>query len=52
VISPEPGSGPFYAARIETQGQNAVSVVTAVSALTTIGLPPVRQSYMAVFSGG
>lgn len=52
VISPQPGSGPFYAARIETQGQNAVSIITAVSALTTIGLPPVRRSYTAVFSGG
>ncbi len=49
VIGPQPGSGPLYAARIETQGQNTVSVITAVSALTTIGLPPVRQSYTAIW---
>ncbi len=49
VIAPLPGSGPLYAARIETQGQDTVSIITAVSALTTIGLPPVRQSYTAIW---
>jgi hypothetical protein len=49
VITPLPGSGPLYAARVETQGQNTVaSIVPAVSALTTITLPPVRDSYDAI----
>jgi hypothetical protein len=49
VITPWPGSGPVYAARVETQGQNAVvSIIPAVSALTTISLPPVRDSYDAI----
>jgi Family of unknown function (DUF5719) len=49
VITPLPGSGPLYAARVETQGQNTIaSIVPAVSALTTITLPPVRDSYDAI----
>jgi hypothetical protein len=49
VITPLAGSGPLYAARVETQGQNAVvSIIPAVSALTTITLPPVRDSYDAI----
>jgi Family of unknown function (DUF5719) len=49
VITPLAGSGPLYAARVETQGQNAVvSIVPAISALTTITLPPVRDSYAAI----
>ena len=49
VITPLAGSGPFYAARVETQGQDTVvSILPAVSALTTISLPPVRRSYDAV----
>jgi hypothetical protein len=49
VITPLAGSGPVYAARVETQGQNAVvSIIPAVSALTTITLPPVRDSYDAI----
>jgi hypothetical protein len=49
VITPLAGSGPLYAARVETQGQNAVvSIIPAVSALTTISLPPVRDSYDAI----
>ena len=40
VITPLPGSGPLYAARVETQGQNTVvSIIPAASALTTISLP-------------
>jgi hypothetical protein len=51
VITPQAGSGPVYAARVETQGQNAVvSIIPAVSALTTITLPPVRDSYDAISS--
>jgi hypothetical protein len=49
VITPLAGSGPLYAARLETQGQNTVvSIIPAVSALTTITLPPVRNSYDAI----
>jgi hypothetical protein len=49
VIAPLTGSGPLYAARLETQGQNTVvSIIPAISALTTITLPPVRDSYDAV----
>jgi Family of unknown function (DUF5719) len=53
VITPLPGSGPLYAARVETQGQGTVtSIVPAVSALTTITLPPVRDSYDAISPAG
>jgi hypothetical protein len=49
VITPLAGSGPVYAARVEIQGQNTVvSIIPAVSALTTISLPPVRDSYGAI----
>ena len=49
VITPLAGSGPLYAARVETQGQGSVvSIIPAVSALTTISLPPVRDSYAAI----
>ncbi len=49
VITPLAGSGPVYAARVETQGQDLiVSILPAASALTTISLPPVRDSYDAI----
>ena len=49
VISPLAGSGPVYAARVETKGQSTVvSIIPAASALTTITLPPVSNSYTAV----
>jgi hypothetical protein len=49
VITPLAGSGPLYAARIETQGQGTVlSIIPAISALTAITLDPVRDSYDAV----
>ncbi len=49
VITPLAGSGPLYAARLETRDQSTiVSIIPAVSALTTISLPPVRDSYDAV----
>jgi Family of unknown function (DUF5719) len=49
VITPLPGSGPVYAARVETRAQNTVvSIIPAVSALTTISLPPARNSYDAI----
>jgi hypothetical protein len=50
VLTPQPGSGPVYAARVESQGSqgNVVSIIPAMSALTTISLPPVRDSYTAI----
>ena len=49
VITPLAGSGPVYAARVEIQGQNTVvSIIPAASALTTISLPPVRETYNAI----
>jgi hypothetical protein len=49
VITPLAGSGPVYAARAETQGQDTiVSIIPAVSTPTTITLPPVRDSYNAI----
>jgi hypothetical protein len=48
VITPLSGSGPLYAARVETRGQTVVSIIPAVSALTTISLAPVRDSYDAI----
>jgi Family of unknown function (DUF5719) len=49
VITPLAGSGPLYAARVETQGQGTVtSIIPAISALTTITLPPVHDSYDAI----
>ena len=49
LIEPQRGSGPLYAARVETKGQNSVvSIIPAASALTTISLPPVRDSYDAI----
>ncbi len=49
VITPLAGSGPVYAARVETQGRSTiVSIMPAASALATISLPPVRGSYDAI----
>ncbi|HET9969922.1 MAG TPA: DUF5719 family protein [Streptosporangiaceae bacterium] len=49
VITPLAGSGPVYAARVETKEQSTVvSIIPAASALTTINLPPVRNSYSAI----
>jgi Family of unknown function (DUF5719) len=49
VITPLAGSGPLYGARVETQGQSTVvSIIPAASALTTISLPPARDSYDAI----
>lgn len=49
VVTPLAGSGPLYAARVETQDQDTVvSIIPAASALTTISLPPVRDSYDAI----
>jgi Family of unknown function (DUF5719) len=49
VITPLAGSGPLFAARVETLGQSTVvSIIPAVSALTTLSLPAVRDSYGAI----
>jgi hypothetical protein len=50
VLTPQPGSGPVYAARVESQGSqgDVVSIIPATSALTTLSLPPVRDSYTAI----
>jgi len=48
TITPLPGSGPVYAARYETQGQNTTSIIPALSALSTITLPPARDTYAAI----
>jgi hypothetical protein len=49
VVTPLAGSGPLYAARVATQGQGrVVSIIPAVSALTSISLPAVRNSYTAI----
>jgi len=49
VITPLPGSGPVYAARVEMRGQGGVaSIIPAASAPVTLVLPPVRDSYDAV----
>jgi hypothetical protein len=49
VITPLAGSGPVYAARVETADRRTVvSIIPAASALTTISLPPVRDSYDAI----
>jgi hypothetical protein len=47
-ITPLAGSGPLYAARVAAQGGHIVSIIPAVSALTSISLPPVRNSYDAI----
>ena len=47
-ITPLAGSGPLYAARVAAQGSSIVSIIPAVSALTSISLPPVRNSYDAI----
>jgi hypothetical protein len=53
VITPLAGSGPVYAARVETQDQKTVvSIIPAASALTTISLRPVRDSYDAIWPQG
>lgn len=49
MITPLAGSGPLYAARVQTQGESTVvSILPAISALTKLSLPPVRDSYNAI----
>ena len=53
VITPQAGSGPLYAVRVVTMGTGGLSAPVASllpvqSALTSITLPPVANSYTAV----
>jgi hypothetical protein len=53
IITPQAGSGPLYAVRVVTQGTGGMSAPVASllpvpSALTSITLPPVQNSYTAV----
>jgi hypothetical protein len=53
VITPQAGSGPLYAVRVVTRGTGGLSAPVASllpvpSALTSITLPPVGNSYQAV----
>jgi hypothetical protein len=53
VITPLAGSGPVYAARVEIKEQSTVvSIIPAASALTTMSLPPVSNSYNALSPQG
>jgi hypothetical protein len=53
VVTPEPGSGPLYAARVVTSGGSGLSGqlqsdIPVTSALTQIQLPPATDSYQAI----
>jgi uncharacterized protein DUF5719 len=53
VVTPQAGSGPLYAARVVVSGGDGLSgpltsVLPVPSALTTVTLPPTRDSYAAV----
>lgn len=53
VVTPEPGSGPIYAARVVTSGAGGMSaplssLLPVSSAMTLITLPPAQNSYTAV----
>jgi hypothetical protein len=53
VVTPQHGSGPLYAARVVTSGTGGLSapltsVLPVASAMTSITLPPARDSYTAV----
>lgn len=53
VVTPQRGSGPLYAARVVTSGAGGLSapltsVLPVSSAMTSITLPPARNSYTAV----
>jgi hypothetical protein len=48
VITPQPGSGPVYAARVAVSGGTVRSVLPIGSSPTRIGLPDVRESLVRV----
>jgi hypothetical protein len=51
VVTPQPGSGPVYAARIISAGGSLQSILPVVSSLTWIPLPAVRESVATVIGG-
>lgn len=56
VVTPQPGSGPLYAARLVTSGAGGLSaplssLLPVPSAMTSFPLPPARDSYTAVLPG-
>jgi Family of unknown function (DUF5719) len=52
VVTPHPGSGPLYAARVVTSGSGlsgpVISILPVPSAPTEVTLPPARDSYTAI----
>jgi hypothetical protein len=52
VLTPKPGSGPLYAARVVTSGTSLSSPVMSIlpvpSAVTEVVLPPARDAYTAI----
>ena len=48
VVTPQPGSGPVYAARLAVSGGTVTDVLPIGSSPTSIGLPDVRQSLVRV----
>jgi hypothetical protein len=51
AVTPDPKSGPLYAARVVTQGGSAgpvISILPVSSAPTEVALPPSRDSYTAI----
>jgi Family of unknown function (DUF5719) len=48
VVTPLPGSGPVYAARLAVAGGSVLTVLPVLSSPTRIDLPAVRQSLLSV----
>ena len=48
LITPQPGSGPVYAARIAQSAGKVQGVLPVISSPTRISLPPAQQSMVAV----
>jgi hypothetical protein len=48
VVTPLPGSGPVYAARLAISGGTVVTVLPIGSSPTRIDLPSVRESMLRV----
>jgi hypothetical protein len=46
VVTPQPGSGPVYAASVALSGGNPITVLPIGSSPTTIDLPSVRESLL------
>ena len=48
VVTPLPGSGPVYAARVALSGGSVVTVLPIGSSPTVVNLPSVRESLLRV----